>query len=97
MKGNKNSPLVVAMRENHLDIALYLFDHGCGSDEDKHKALSQACKNGELKIVKELVELDNVNPKGETSCYTESDHTVIHLYASVSPLCVNNGCTCTNT
>ena len=48
-----------------MDIALYLFNHGCGSDEDKDKVLMQACQSGKLKVVKELVERHNVNPKSE--------------------------------
>ena len=59
-----NSPLDVALGGYKLDIALYLINHGCDSDEDKVKLLCEACWRGELKMVKELVEQHNVNPKG---------------------------------
>ena len=61
-----DSPLGVAVRGSKLEIAFYLIKHGCGSDQDKEKVLSQACQKGELKMVKELVEQHSVNPKGET-------------------------------
>ena len=54
------------MRGNKLDIAFYLIKHDCGSPEDKKKVLSQACQAGSLKVVKELVEQHNVDPKSET-------------------------------
>ena len=58
------------MRENELDIALYLFNHDCGSDKDKDKVLMQACESGELKVVKELVEQHSITPTGEILCCT---------------------------
>ena len=58
------------MRENELDIALYLFNHDCGSDKDKDKMLMLASQSGELKALEELVEQHNINPKGEIFlCY----------------------------
>ena len=66
------------MRENELDIALYLFNHDCGSDKDKHKVLMQACESGKLKVVKELVEQHNINPKGETCDVPFSGFTNYH-------------------
>ena len=63
---NGDSPLAVALKGSKVDIALYLFNHGCGSDEDKDKVVMQACQSGKLKVVKELVERHNVNPKSET-------------------------------
>ena len=70
MKGNEgDSPLDLALRENKLDIVLYIFTRGFGSDEYKHKVLIQACKYGGVKEVKELVEQHNVNPKGAISSY----------------------------
>ena len=65
--GEGNSALDVAVRENKLNTALYLFNHDCGSDKDKDKVLMQACKSGKLKVVKKLVEQHNINPKGEIS------------------------------
>ncbi len=53
--------------DEQCDIALYLVNRGCGSDEDKAKLLCEACKHGQLDIVKELVEQHNVDPKGELS------------------------------
>ena len=71
--GEGNSPLDVAMTKNSgrnaFDIALYLFNHGCSSSKDKGKLLILSCERGELKVVKELVEHHNVNPKGEGSTY----------------------------
>ena len=65
--GNGDSPLDVAVRKNNLDMALYLISRGCGSNEDKGKVLVEACQSGKLKVVKELVEQHNVDPKGDTS------------------------------
>ena len=65
----RRSPLDVAVRGNSLEIALYLFNHGCRGDEDKNKILMLACEKREMKVVKELVEQHNVNPKGESSAW----------------------------
>ena len=54
---------------DELDIALYLISRGCRSDEDKDKLLITACQSGKLKVVKELVEQHNVNPKGMSLFY----------------------------
>ena len=62
-----NSPLDVAVREKKQAVALYLFNHDCGSDKDKHKVLMQACESGELNVVKKLVEQHSINPRGEIS------------------------------
>ncbi len=66
------SPLDIALRLQEMydgdygfDVALYLVNHGCGSDENKAKLLCEACKHGELDVVKELVEQHKVDPKGE--------------------------------
>ena len=59
------SPLDTAVRASQSDIALYLMNvHGCG-DKDKGRLLTKACQSGTLKMVKELVEQHNINPKGE--------------------------------
>ena len=44
-------------------IALYLC--GCGDEEDRVKWLYKACWWGELRVVKELVERQNLDPNGE--------------------------------
>ena len=59
-----DSLLDEAIKHDELDSALFLINHGCGSDEDKVKLLCKACQQGELKMVKELVERHGVNPKG---------------------------------
>ena len=48
-----------------VDIALYLVNHGCGDDIDKVKLLCEACYQGELDIVKEIIEKHKVDPKSE--------------------------------
>ena len=55
------------MRENKLEIALFLINHGCGGEEDKGKVFRKACRSGKLKMMKELVEQHNIDPKGEVS------------------------------
>ena len=64
---NGHSLLDVAMECYDLDVnmVLYLINHGCDSDEEKVNLLYRACTKGGLKVVKELVEQHNVNPKGE--------------------------------
>ena len=54
---------------DELDVALYLISRGCGSDKDKGKLLIRTCWSGKLKVVKELVEQHNVNPKGMSLFY----------------------------
>ncbi len=51
--------------EVESDVALYLLNHGSGSDENKAKLLCRACYWGELDVVKELVEQHKVDPNGE--------------------------------
>ncbi len=45
-----------------FDVAVYLVNRGCGSDE---KLLCAACKHGKLDVVKELVEQHQVDPNSE--------------------------------
>ena len=49
----------------YLNIALYLTNHGVDDEQDKARLLCEACKWGNLDVVKELVEQHNVDPNGE--------------------------------
>ena len=66
---NGRSPLDVALDEGSWDngrVGLYLIKHhGCGDEQDRAKLLCKACKEGNLDVVKELVEQHNVDPNGE--------------------------------
>ena len=44
------------------DAAICLINRGCGGDKQKAQLLYGACLWGRLDIVKELVELHNLNP-----------------------------------
>ena len=48
-----------------LNIAFYLINHGVDDEQDKARLLCEACKWGNLDVVKELVEQHNVDPNGE--------------------------------
>ena len=48
--------------EGCLDTASYLTECGCGDDDDKAFFLLEACRWGNLKYVKELVEKYKINP-----------------------------------
>ena len=48
-----------------LDTALYLTNHGVDDEQDKAKLLCEACKWGNLDLMKKLVEQHNVDPNGE--------------------------------
>ncbi len=64
------SPLNIALDcwiRGTIYVALYLVNHGCGSDEDKAQLLCYACRDSKLDVVKELVEQHKVNPNGEIS------------------------------
>ena len=52
-------------RDLRLDIALFLTNHGVDDEQDKARLLCEACKRGNLDVVKELVEQHNVDPNGE--------------------------------
>ena len=68
IKDNKGkSPLDVALENYQLDTAIYLMNHGCDSNEDKVKILCGACQFVKLKMMKELIETHNTNPKGDFS------------------------------
>ena len=62
---NGDSPLDVAVRRDELDIALYLINGGCGSEDDKQTVFIEACQSGKLEVVKGLVEQQDVDPNGE--------------------------------
>ena len=49
----------------HIDVALYLINHGCDDDKSKAKLLYRACRQNKLDIVKELVEEHKLDPKGK--------------------------------
>ena len=60
------SPLDVALASySHIDVPLYLINHGCGDDKDKAKLLCRACQQNRLDIVKDLVEEQKLDPKGK--------------------------------
>ena len=49
-----------------LDVALYLLNQGCGSNDIiKAKLLFAACQFGRLNMVKELIEKYEVDPNGK--------------------------------
>ena len=48
-----------------LNVALYLTNHGVDDEQDKARLLCEACKWGNLVVMKELVEQHNVDPNGE--------------------------------
>ena len=48
-----------------LKLALYLINHGVDDQQDKVMLLCKACNQGNLDVVKELVEQHNVDPNGE--------------------------------
>ena len=60
------SPLDLALDYYNIrvDVALYLFNHGCGDDKGKTKLLCKACGLDRLDIVKELVEDHKLDPNG---------------------------------
>ena len=61
---NGDSLLDEAVKENKVDIAVYLTKQGCCSDEDFLRVFSLAHRSGKLKLLEELVEQHNVHPKG---------------------------------
>ena len=51
-----------------VEVSLFLLSPGYGGDQEKIKLLSGACEWGELDLVKDLVEQQNVDPS-ECSLY----------------------------
>ena len=90
---NGQSPLDRALEdvddEDHLDLGLYLVSHGCGGYEGKVKLMCGACSWGSQDVVEELVELHNVDPRGECLYCSTMHHIVIHhlLYHCLFSLC----------
>ncbi len=90
MKDDKGqSPLDVALEEWYhedngcMNVALYLMSRGCAcGDEDKAKLLCAACSNGNLGVVKELVEQHKIDPKSE-------DDNVLCFYKWPLLVCVH--------
>ncbi len=72
------SPLDIALKDDCVDVALYLISRGCGGDEDKAKLLCEACQWGKLDVVKELVEQYKVDPK------SECDDQLCDLFSTVA-------------
>ena len=71
------SPLDTALEDmyevGYFDLVVYLISHGCGDEEDRAIVLAQACRQGRLDVVKELVEQHKVDPKCECAyCLTTS-------------------------
>ena len=67
---------------NCLNVAVYLINKGCGDEEEIAKVLAGSCYHGKLDMVKELVELYKVDPKGQhVYCFTISItlHSHYHL------------------
>ena len=64
--------------EDDLDLGLYLINHGCGGYEGKVELMCEACCWDRLDVVKELVELHKVDPKGECIYCSTMHHIVIH-------------------
>ena len=54
--------------DGRFDLVVYLISHGCGDDTERAIVLAQACCQGRLDVVKELVEQHKVDPKGERVC-----------------------------
>ena len=52
-----------------LDVALYLLQQGCSSDDSiRARLLLAACQLGRLKMVKTLIKQYEVNPNGKFKC-----------------------------
>ena len=62
--GDGDPPLDEVVEMEEPNRMLYLINRGGGNDKFKETTLITACYDGELKVVKELVEQHNVNPKG---------------------------------
>ena len=57
------SPLNIVLenmyKDGNFDFVVYLIKKGCGDDGERANVLAEACHQGKLDVVKELV-----NPKG---------------------------------
>ena len=56
-------PLINACHS--LGMQLYLFHHGCDTEDNKKTLLSEACRLGRLDVVKSLLEDSQYDPAGE--------------------------------
>ena len=75
-KGRSPLDLAFDAYTSHVNVALYLINHGCGDDKDKAKLLCKACRQDKLDIVKELVEEHKLDPKGK---YYINLYTCVHV------------------
>ena len=57
-------------KDGRFDLVVYLISNGCGDDTKRAIVLAQACHQGRLDVVKELVEQYEVDPKGEFVCFS---------------------------
>ena len=48
-----------------MELALYLFSHGCNNESDKAELLCGACWFGKLPVVTNLIEQYQLDPNGE--------------------------------
>jgi len=62
--GEGQTPLKRALDRQECDFALYLINHGFGGDEEKANLLCEACYQGIIDIVMELIEKHKIDPNG---------------------------------
>ena len=75
---NGDTPLDGALRLGEsgcVEVAYYLISRGYGKEEDKTKLLCEACKQGELSVVKKLVEKHKVDPVCKFCNVMSTKHT----------------------
>ena len=77
---NDDSPLDVALESDNIVAAHYILSHGGNADKSGAKLLCGACEDGEIDVVKELVEKYKVDPNCELIKFFFS---VFHLLAEV--------------
>ena len=70
-----DSPLISACHS--LGMRLYLFHHGCDTEDDQKTLLSEACRLGRLDVVKSLLEDSQYDPAGE--CEISFDQKELHV------------------
>ena len=56
------SPLDIAIKSKEIEAAHYLVNHGAGASKHNARLLFRACKEGELDVVKELIEKYKLDP-----------------------------------
>ena len=62
---NDERPLDVALEYDAVEAADYLISRGSGAGKDNVRLLCRACEEGELDVVKKLVEEYDMNPNGK--------------------------------